>query len=416
MKVFKFGGGVLKDAEAVRQMTDIVRTEKDLICVVSAFSKMTNAFEKIVGKGYGAAESEIREVEVFHYAMAKELFEDTVPTWEQNILPIFKELKVKIEENHNLQYDQSYDQIVCYGEILSSAIISCYWSEIGLVHETWDASKVIITDSSYRSGRVNWELCEEKTQLKLSEGQSSGLGIVLTQGFIGGTIDGYTTTLGREGSDYTAAVLGNLYGAEEVVVWKDVPGIMTADPAEFENTSKMDEISYLEAVELSYFGAKVIHPNTIRPLQNKGIPLVVKSLYSPDDDGTQIISKAKSAPAHPIFIKKENQVLVSIQARDFSFIIEDALARIFNTLAKHGIRINLMQHGAVSISLVFDWDRDRLDGILGELLPEFKILYNQDLELWTIRQYTKAAIDSIVGNKRIYVQQKSRKTARFVLG
>ncbi len=409
MKVYKFGGGVLQDAESIRQMTSIIREETNLIIVVSAFSKITNAFELLLQQLGRDASKQLKEIEAYHYRLVLDLFSNPEMIWRERINPLFERVIEVLGEIADESYDRAYDQLVVFGEYLSSAIISAYWIEVDINHQIWDARDVIITDSNYRSANVDW---------KLTSGRKNDIDgeLVLTQGFIGGTVDGSNTTLGREGSDYTAAILGNIYSASEVVIWKDVPGVLTADPQQFADTEKMDEISYLEAVELSYFGAKVIHPNTIKPLQNKAIPLIVKSLYFPDSSGTLITSTPKKLHNRPVYIRKENQVLVSIQPRDFSFIVEDAMARVFTVLSKNGVRVNLMQHGAISISIVFDWSQGRLDSIVGELLPEFKVLYNTGLELWTVRHYTDQSIERIIEGKRIYVQQKSRKTARFVVG
>ncbi|MEA1877212.1 MAG: aspartate kinase [Bacteroidota bacterium] len=451
MKVFKFGGGTLKNADTIRQMTEIVRDsglgdsgftgsvpeqsrrgDSELVVVISAFNKMTNAFEGLL-KELDSDDINLRLDKIldYHREIAEQLLIDSDIFWREIILPLIAELKETLQKARNYPYDQAYDQVVSFGEIFSTHLISAFWIQEGLNHSFHDARKLIITDETYREGKVNWKETAKKiksipeSSLRLCSGTGSvnpesrvpnPESLILTQGFIAGTQSGFSATLGREGSDYSAAIFGHILDVERVVIWKDVPGVLTADPEEFEDTCKMDEISYLEAVELSYFGAKIIHPNTIKPLQNKGIPLIVKSLFDPDASGTVILKKAGKAPDLPVIIRKRNQVLVSIQPRDFSFIVEDALANVFSILARNQSRINLMQHGAVSISLVIDWDQKKLDAILEALLPDFKVLYNTGLELLTIRHYTKAVINDLTKGKRIYVQQQSRKTARFVLG
>lgn len=423
MKIFKFGGGTLKNADAIGQMTKIVRDQmsggsgdQDLVVVISAFNKMTSALEELHKEAIQSDNYSIERIKEYHKNILNGLFESPEDIYKEKIGPIVDQMEVVIREVQAYSFDKGYDQLVSFGEILSTTIISEYWKQEGIDHLFLDARKTIKTDNHYREAKVNWEETENRIDNieHLTTGSPDHL--ILTQGFIAGTEDGFTTTLGREGSDYTAAIFGNLLNASEVVVWKDVPGVLTADPTEYDDTCKMDEISYLEAVELSYFGAKVIHPNTIKPLHNKSIPLLVKSLYDPDTDGTIILKHAGKAPELPVIINKKNQVLVSIQPRDFSFIVEYALADIFQVLARNHTRINLMQHGAVSISLVFDWNQEKLDAILGELLPKFKVLYNAGLELLTIRHYNASIIQQLTSEKRIYVQQKSRRTARFVLG
>jgi len=414
MKIFKFGGGTLKNADTIRKMTEIVRDlgvgSRRLVVVISAFNKMTNAFEGLLSElNSDSLDLKLEIILDYHRGIAKQLLIDSDLFWREVVFPLISELKETLQKARNYSYDQAYDQVVSYGEIFSTHLISAYWEQEGLEHNFQDVRKLIITDETFREGKVKWD--ETGQNINSITGH-----LILTQGFIGSSQQGFTTTLGREGSDYSAAIFGNILNAEQVVIWKDVPGVLTADPKEFEDTCKMDTITYLEAVELSYFGAKVIHPNTIKPLQNKSIPLVVKSLFDPDASGTIILKQAGKAPDLPIVIRKRNQVLVSIQSRDFSFIVEDALANIFVVLAQNRSRINLMQHSAVSISLIIDWDQEKLDSIIEELLPDFKVLYNTGLELLTIRHYTRAAILEFTKGKRIYVQQQSRKTARFVLG
>jgi len=357
----------------------------------------------------------------YHKDIAEQLFDDAESFWSETFVPLVTKLHETLENARSYSYDQAYDQVVSFGEIFSTNLISAFWVQEGLHHNFRDARKLIITDETYREGKVNWKETTKRIKSihnsRFPESRvPSPESPILTQGFIAGNQSGFTTTLGREGSDYSAAVFGHVLEVEQVVIWKDVPGVLTADPEEFKDTCKMDEISYLEAVELSYFGAKVIHPNTIKPLQNKDIPLVVKSLFDPVASGTVILKKASKAPDLPVVIRKQNQVLVSIQPRDFSFIVEDALAHIFDVLARNRTRINLMQHGAVSISLVFDLDQEKLDSILEALLPDFKVLYNSGLDLLTVRHYTKLVLNDLTKGKSIYVQQQSRRTARFVLG
>lgn len=420
MKVFKFGGGTLVEAEAIRQMTGIVKAQvsahrdQDLVVVVSAFARMTNAFEVLHDAIRQEKKIDLKPIINFHRVLVEGLFGNHELVWSDKIEPVLRQLRDVISGLRDLSFDEGYDQLVSFGEILSTTIVSAFWEHEGLGHTFADARELVITDRNNRAGKVDWDETSKRIRaITQSPGHTDGL--LLTQGFIAGTVDGMTTTLGREGSDYSAAIFGHVLDADEVVIWKDVAGVLNADPTRFSVTEKLDEISYLEAAELSYFGAKVIHPNTIRPMQNKGIPLIVKSVYAPHDSGTRIDTQSARLDV-PVFIRKENQVLVSIQPRDFSFIIEEAMAEIFHALDRNGIRINLMQHGALSLSLVFDLDQRKLDSFLESLLPKYKLLYNTGLELLTIRHYTQEAIEEHTLTRRIYVQQQSRKTARFVLG
>ncbi|MCD6347544.1 MAG: aspartate kinase, partial [Bacteroidales bacterium] len=385
-----------------------------LVVIVSAFHKMTNAFEVLHDDIRQEKKINLEPIIDFHRVLVKGLFDNHELVWKEKVEPVLRQVRDVMFGLRDFAYDKAYDRLISFGEILSTTIISAYWEQEGLDHDFSDARKLIITDSRYRAGKVDWDETAKRIKAVI---QSSGhtVRLLLTQGFIAGTVDGMTTTLGREGSDYSAAIFGHVLDADEVVIWKDVPGVLNADPAQFSDTEKLDEVSYLEAAELSYFGAKVIHPNTIKPLQNKGIPLIVKSIYAPDDNGTRIAAQSVRLNV-PVFIRKEKQVLVSIQPKDFSFIVEDAMAEIFHALGRNSIRINLMQHGALSLSLVFDMDQKKLDGFLESLLPKFRLLYNTGLELLTIRHYTQAAIQDQTAARRIYVQQQSRRTARFVLG
>ncbi len=418
MLVYKFGGGTLKSAEAIKKMTQLIRDSdgrEGLVVVISAFGKMTNAFEQLFARFRKDNTIDLSEILQYHVRIIQQLFEQPQVYVDSVVMPLLQEIENLMSSIRSLSYNEGYDQVIPYGELLSTAIVSAYWKEIGFSHELVPAPEIIVTDNSYRAGKVLWEQTAECIHRDIG-GQLSKDHIILTQGFIGGDGHGRMTTLGREGSDYTAAIIGHVLEASAVVIWKDVPGVLSADPTEFRDPIKLDEISYLEAVELSYFGAKIIHPNTIKPLQNKGIPLLVKSIDDPRGAGTAVIERSRSPVTTPVVIRKRDQVLVSVQPRDFSFIMEDALSDIFALLAEYQIRVNLMQHGAVSISLVFNKDQEKLDALLDLLLPNFKVLYNTGLDLLTIRHYTKAAINEHTRGKRIYVQQQSRKTIRFVVG
>lgn len=430
MLVYKFGGGVLHDSHEIRQMAEIVRARvsgrlsQDLFIVVSAFGKMTNAFEElwadwIIGRDFS---SSYGRIEAFHMGLAKMLFHDKLQI-EEILTPVFDKISVLLKGQAPKDRNEAYDLLVCYGEILSSVLVSAYLSRSGLENSWLDAREMICTDSYFRESKVNWletrtkvnELVSrEKQSLKEKKEYREGR-LWLTQGFIGSDLDGRSTTLGREGSDFSAAVFAYVLNASEVVLWKDVPGVMTGDPVDFPEVRKLDQISYLEAIELSYFGAKILHPNTIKPLQNKNIPLIVKHIYHPDAEGTMVIDNPVITDELPVLIIKPNQVLISIQPRDFSFVMEEVLSEVFTILASYHIRINLLQHGAVSLSLCIDYEEERLNNLVNALITDFKILYNTGLDLLTVRHYSQEVMNKLISGRKIYIQQQSRKTARFVL-
>jgi aspartate kinase len=416
MIIHKFGGGILKTPEAVRKLADnMLAGGRPAWVVVSALSKMTNTFEKVAKAWYENRDTEpdMQMIRGFHFDMVCRLFPDPDASWEKYLKPVFAEIQALLLQHAPRPYDRAYDQIVCYGEILSTALLRTYFEEQGISHVYLDARDLILTDTFYREGGVQWAETIEK--VKGARSKEEGEVLVLTQGFIGRTTNGDSVTLGREGSDYSAAIFAYCLEAEEIWIWKDVPGILNADPTEFTDTVKLDSLSYHEVIELAYFGAKVIHPKTIKPLQNKSIPLWVRDFWNPDGTGTRITDLKILPPTGPIFIRKANQVLISFQPRDFSFIVEDTLSEIFAALAKYRIKVNLMQHGAVSLTICVTADMDRINSLIQAMLPKFRVLYNSELELVTIRRYTPEAIARMTEGKRIMVQQLSRKTARFVL-
>lgn len=325
----------------------------------------------------------------------------------------FVELHWAIEDEPTHGFDFEYDQIVSMGEIISTKIISAYLNHAGITNTWIDIRGVIQTDNTYREGKIDFELTGslvDKILLpRLKEGR-----MVITQGFIGGTSENFTTTLGREGSDYTASVLAFCLNASDVTIWKDVPGVLNADPKWFSNTKKIDELSYHDAIELTYYGATVIHPKTIKPLQNKNIPLYVKSFLKPQESGT-VIRDGEIRLNIPSYIFKVNQVLISIQPKDFSFIAEDNLSDIFELFSRHGVKINLMQLSAISFSVCCDNDPGRIPALVGKLKDLFKVLYNADVELMTVRYYTPETLDTLTEKKVILLEQRSRHTVQMVM-
>jgi len=415
MKVFKFGGASVKDAAGIRNLAKIVASESDnLVIVVSAFGKTTNALEKI-HKAWLSGDDKYRslldDVYTGHLSVITDLFG-------QN-----SEVKGKLEVSFALlreylltpsrgKYDFEYDQVVSFGEIWSTIIVSEYLKKDIQDLEWNDIRESLLTDDRYRDANVLWSESITRVRRNFDFRQNR---IYVTQGFIGGTVAGKTTTLGREGSDYTAAILANILEAEYVVVWKDVPGILNADPNWLQDTRKLDEISYKEAVEMSFSGAKVIHPKTIKPLHNKNIPLHVRSFLAPEENGTIIKADIVLRRMEPVYIKKEDQILISILPKDFSFVMGDNLSRIFHSFIIHGIKVNLVEASAVSIDVCVDDERIKVDSLISNLKEEYSAVYNENVEMLSIRHYTPEAIERITIGREILLQQRTRSTARFVV-
>lgn len=418
MQVFKFGGASVKDANAVKNVAAILKRYegKQLVVVVSAMGKITNALERLVDAYFYKkenAETVLEEIKAFHLVIVSELFPDKTHPFYNDLENTFVEIQWAIEDEPTGTYNFEYDQIVSMGEVISTKIISAYLNEIGLKNKWMDARGLVQTDNTYREGKVDFDLTESLVRKDLIPNVNIN-NIVITQGFLGGTSENFTTTLGREGSDYTAAILAYCLNAENVTIWKDVPGVLNADPKWFDNTIKISELTYQDAIELTYYGATVIHPKTIKPLQNKGIPLFVRSFLNHDEEGTVVKETGRKLPI-PSFIFKVNQVLISLQAKDFSFIAEDNLSSIFEVFYKHGVKIHMMQLSAINFSVCTDNDAQKIPGLLAELQGDFKVLYNDNLELCTIRYYDQSTLDRVSNNKQILLEQKSRYTAQMVL-
>lgn len=415
MLVFKFGGASVKDANGVKNLLDIIKTySNDLVVVVSALGKTTNALEEILKLSEKPEEekTKINELKTYHINIINDLFEGSNQKMLNEIESGFYELEQKLKEIPSEKCSYKYDQIVSFGEMFSTNIVSAYLSYRNCENTWVDIRKVIKTDDQFKEAKVDYV---ETSNCSNSIFNFKNERIYLTQGFIGSTKSGETTTLGREGSDYTAAILANVLDAERVVVWKDVDGILNADPQYFTETEKLESLSYQETVELAYFGAKVIHPKTLKPLHNKNIPLHVRSFINKDVEGT-IIQKYDSYDHDlPIYIIKENQVLISLFPKDLSFIIEDEISKIFNYLSQHRIKVNLIQNSAISISFCIDNSNLNWKKLIEKLKEDFKVLYNDKLELLTIRHYTPEAIHKVTKGKKIFIDQRSRHTAHFVV-
>ena len=420
MKVFKFGGASVKDSAAVRNVASILakyRGEK-LIVVVSAMGKSTNKLEEIVAaeqeKNVGRFTALVNELYDFHIAILGELFTEKHFKIYNEIEGIFEQIRERFHKPFPENYSFEYDQIVSLGEVISSKIISAYLFEQGFSSGWADSRELVRTNNQYQEGKVDWEKTEELVKSKLIT-QFSTTDIVITQGFVGHTPEGFTTTLGREGSDYTAGIYAYCSDAESVTIWKDVPGMLNADPKYFSDTVKLDQISFKEAIELSYYGASVIHPKTIKPLQNKGIPLFVKSFIHPDEPGTIIQESTDQDNLVPSFIVKKDQVLFSIRPTDFSFIAEENLSDIFNRLAAAGLKINVMQNSALSFSILLDQKKANPELVKSIFGTHYKVWYNDELELVTIRHYDQKTIDLVTNGKTIILEQRTRQTIRLIL-
>jgi len=405
----------VKDAEGLRNLAKIVAKEQDnLIVVVSAFGKTTNALEKVMESWLTGNETFnylLDEVYASHLSVIEDLFSPGSDV-KRKIDASFALLRNYLLTSNTKIYDYNYDQVVSYGEIWSTMIVAEFLKKSNLDAAWCDIRENLLTDDNYRDANILWDESNKKLHNTFD---FSNKKIYVTQGFIGGTAAGDSTTLGREGSDYTAAILANMFNAGCVVVWKDVPGILNADPKWLSGARKMDEISYKEAVEMSFSGAKVIHPKTIKPLHNKNIPLIVKSFLTPDGDGTIIWADAILKEVMPVFIKKENQILISITPIDFSFVMGDNLSRIFHSFIKHGIKVNLVEASAVNIDVCVDDDRVKINKLVSDLKTEYSAVYNEKIEMLTIRHYTPEAIDLVTVGREILLEQRTRSTVRFVV-
>ncbi len=415
MKIYKFGGASVNSAEGVRNLQKIVGKEKgNLVIVVSAMGKITNALEKVVNSFFERRADVTKNLQAvidFHTTIVDELFEDKT-TITAELKQLYDELKEIIQQKPSLSYDYDYDRIVSFGELISTTIVANFLEQENSAIQFVDIRAGIKTDDNYREGNVDMDLSQKLCDHLFAEREKK---VFVTQGFIAGTITNQTTTLGREGSDYTAAILANLLNADSVTIWKDVPGVMTADPKRYKEVQIIPKLSYKEAIELSYCGASIIHPKTVKPLQNKKIPLFVKSFIEPDKDGSVINEYPYKLNLPPIYIDKSNQVLLTLTPRDFSFIAEEKLSKIFSVLASYRLKVSLMQTSAISFSFCMDYNKVNFQQLVQEFKNEFEVLYNTDVELISIRHHTKEIIDKLVGEKIVFVEQRNRLTARFVV-
>ncbi|TFH28229.1 MAG: aspartate kinase [Bacteroidia bacterium] len=417
MLVFKFGGASVKSAEAVRNIVEILKRyhDEEIVVVVSAMGKTTNALEGII-EHYANGNSEELNLEYqklreYHLNVLSGLFEDTHHRAYTAVEELFDELGVRLAKDPTLNYDYDYDQLICYGELLSTTIIGHFLNSSELSTRWMDIRRSLKTSNNWREAKVDWEL---STELVNKHFAFNGERILITQGFLGSTINDQTTSLGREGSDYTAAILAYMLKAKSVTIWKDVPGVLNADPKYFDDTILLEKLSYLDAIELAYFGTSVIHPKTIKPLQNKNINLHVKSFMNPDAPGT-IVGNLSYDKLIPSFIFKMDQVLIRISPLDFSFINENNLEEIFGIMNKHGMKINLMQNSAISFKMIVNNDKRKLRLVTDELEEKYKVAYQTGLELVTIRYFDQSTIDRVMINKELIMEQRGLQNIELLI-
>lgn len=415
MEVFKFGGASVKDANGVKNLFRVLRQlgNKDVVVVISAMGKMTNAFEDIVRaylKNDLALDDEINNARQYHYNIIEDLkFEDPKPVMKK-VQEIFDELIGFTKKDTSTDYDYIYDQMVSRAEFLSTIICSAYLKESGIQNQWLDARICIRTNSDFRRAKVDWNLTGREIHNRVNP-----TGITITQGFIGSDPDGNTTTLGREGSDYTAAILAYCLDVETVSIFKDVPGVLNADPREFENTTLIEQLSYKEAIEMAFYGASVIHPKTLQPLQRKGIPLKVRSFVDPELHGTFVGSKLTIEPQVACFIVKKKQVLVSIADKEFHFVMEEDISEIFSLLHEFKLKVNLIQNSAISFSVCIEDNFENFENFLDALKPKYKVKYNENLILYTIRHFTEEVVGELEKGKEVLLKQRSRETVQLIV-
>lgn len=418
MKVFKFGGTSLESVERIRNVAGILRDSQGepLLVVVSALGNTTNELEKVVEYYYRRlremAAKSLDTIFEKHLQLAKQQLKDE--TSFELLRHLYHEMEWQLGEKPYKPYDYYYDQIVSRGELFSSIIVSALLNQEGLSNQWLDARSVIRTDDTYREGRIQWDATQQQMNEKVKPLFKKG-NLIITQGFIGSTEEEVTVTLGREGSDYTAAIFANMLDAENLSIWKDVDGLKNADPKLFNDTINIDEINYNEVIEMAYYGAHVIHPKTIKPLQNKNIPLYVKCFLNKALPGTIIHKENGTLKIPPVIILKKNQALITVSTRDFSFITEENLSKLYNIFHSLNIKLNLMQNGAISFSCCIDQNAEKIEKLIKSLHPDFVISYHEGLELLTIRHYENGIADKLSANKRILLEQKSPQTIQRVL-
>lgn len=414
MKIFKFGGASVKDADGIKNVYDVLQKAgyEDVLLVVSAMGKTTNALEVVIKNYFDKSpelSSSVQEIKKYHNQILLDLFEDDNHPVFGSVNEQFSDLEYFLAHNKSPNYNFVYDQIVSYGELISTNILSHFMNFMNIKTQWLDVRNFVKTNANYRDAEVDWDL----TQKNIAKNIAPKI-LNITQGFLGSDENNFTTTLGREGSDYTAAIFAYCLNAESVTIWKDVPGVMNADPRYFENASLLNQISYREAIELAFYGASVIHPKTLQPLQKKEIPLYVKSFINPLLKGTSVSKGVDLEPLLPCFIVKRNQLLISLSSIDFSFIMEENISEIFALLHKFKIKVSLIQNTAISFSICIEDKFGNFNELKTILSKKFKVSYNENVSLYTIRHFSKEAAEMVEKDKTVLVKQISRETMQIV--
>ena len=416
MKVFKFGGASVKDAAGVKNILGVLRHTgfKDTLIVISAMGKTTNALEQVVHSFFENKEQfpqDLQKVREDHHRIIEDLFDSESAVISQRVNVLFDGVLTFLNTTDIKNYSLVYDQVVSVGELVSTTIISAYMDSEGMENTWLDARECIKTDAYFRDANLYWTDTEAAIQQSVN-----GKNTLISQGFIGSTSNGLTTTLGREGSDYSAAIFAHALGADSVTIWKDVPGVLNGDPKKFSDTVLLDQISYREAIELAFYGASVIHPKTLQPLQRKEIPLYVKSFENPQNKGTAVSKGKRLYPEVPCYIVKNDQTLLKLSSKDFSFMVEDNISEIFALLHQYQMRLEMIQNSAISFSICIYNKYNKLEPLLEALKTKFKIEVTDGVSLYTIRHFDKPAIN-FIKNKvgEILVEQRTTDTAQFVV-
>ena len=415
MKVFKFGGASIKSANAIKNVAKILNSQdlSNCLLVISAMGKMTNAFEKITDAYFNNDQEKLTEsidfTSNFHLKIINNLFAEN-HVIHQKITVLFGQLVRFLTQNKSRNYDYLYDQIVSYGELLSTTIVSDYLNEIKIYNNLVDVREIIITDAVFRDATVNWQETEKRIKTKVDFSK-----LTIVQGFIGGDLNGNTTTLGREGSDFTAGIFAYCLDAESLTIWKDVLGVLNADPREFKEVQLLEHISYEETIEMAFYGASVIHPKTIKPIQNKKIPLIVRSFKNLNSQGTKVTNEADMYPHIACYIVKKNQVLVSISSLDFSFIVEENISDIFKLFHKYQLKVNLIQNSAISFSVCVDNNLNHFDLFYNEIKNMYKVSFIKNVDLFTVRHFTENSLEGIYKLGTSLVSQINKNTAQIII-
>ncbi|WP_026754687.1 aspartate kinase [Sediminibacter sp. Hel_I_10] len=414
MRVFKFGGASVKNAEGVKNLASVLKQvgHKETLVIISAMGKTTNALEVVI-KNYfenkPALRTAIEEVKHYHNEILWDLFENKQHAAFSKVKALFEELDGFLDRNKSPDYNFVYDQVIGFGELISTTIVSAFLNETGMTNTWLDVREFIKTDDYYRRANVDWE----QTQAHIKSKVDTSI-LNISQGFLGSDANNFTTTLGREGSDYTAAIFAYCLNAESVTIWKDVPGVLNADPRYFENAELLHVISYREAIELAFYGASVIHPKTLQPLQQKEIPLFVKSFLNPKEAGTMVGKAAGIEPNVPCFIVKKNQVLVKLSSLDFSYIVEENISEIFRLLHHYKMKVDVIQNSAISFSVCFENSYGNLEKLLQHLKAKFKVSSHENVSLYTVRHYNEAAVTAIEEGKELLLKQLTQETMQIV--